>query len=99
MPLTDRKQCLSTGVRFCFCRSTLPLFFRFSGQSLASWAKYLPTGRPGGAVSQYPEFGPSYQSIQDALTGVVQTEAGTARSSNTKGLFMELLAHSEACRV
>src|SRR4030095_2314904 len=49
MPLADRKQYLSTGVvsrplfglevRFGFCRSTLPLLFRFSGQSLASWAK------------------------------------------------------------
>jgi hypothetical protein len=50
----------------------------------------LPKGRPGGAVSQYPEFGLSYQSIQDALADVVQAEAGTARSSNTKGVFMEL---------
>jgi hypothetical protein len=50
----------------------------------------LPEGRPGGAVSQYPEFGLSYQSIQDALADVVQAEAGTASSSNTKGLFMEL---------
>jgi hypothetical protein len=48
----------------------------------------LPKGRPGGAVSQYPEFGLSYQSIQDALADVVQVEAGTARSSNTRGLFM-----------
>jgi hypothetical protein len=32
----------------------------------------------------------SYRSIQDALADVAQAEAGTARSSNTKGLFMEI---------
>jgi hypothetical protein len=39
-------------------------------------------------VSQYPEFGVSYRSIQDDLADVVQAEAATKDSTNTKGPFI-----------
>ena len=40
-------------------------------------------------MRQYPEFGRSSASIQDALADVVQTEAGRARRTHVKGLFMK----------
>jgi hypothetical protein len=56
-------------------------------------------GPPGGVVSQYPEFGVSYRSIQDALADMAQAEAATTSSKNIQGLFTRTYSPGPGHRV